>query len=451
MAHSPASRPDPFEPQNPDHPFPSHTDPAEDVLSGRSLSHYLNALSASGGGSLSAEVALDLVLNEIAERACHTTKASGAAIALARDGEMVCRATTGENAPDIGARLSTSHGLSGACVRTGEWQLCNDTENDSRVDAEVCRRLGVRSILVLPVQRTQELIGVVEIFSTQPKAFSDRDIQILQTFVREVSENVGLVAELQVQKPEPRLVADFPDLQNFESAIDATEIGSSESKPPQRDFSTSALLVCVILLALILGWMLGHAEWQRPILKSVAPAIQPAQGQSSEVSISDSTTVAATVPRSENSPARRSGSSAAEDVPVDDGLVVSRNGKVIFRSPSPPTNDLAAETIPPAPEKRTIRTPRLRLSPEIAKEYLATKVEPEYPEEARSHRIQGSVVLDAWVDKDGAVRNVIPISGNPQLLTAATRAVTQWRFHPFFHEGQPEEFTTRITVAFRAP
>jgi len=449
MAHSPASRPDPFEPRKPD--LASEIDPAVGAPSNRSLGEYLSALSASGGGSLSAEVALDLVLNEIAERACQAAEASGAAIALARDGEMVCRATTGENAPDIGARLSTSHGLSGVCLRTGEWQRCNDTENDSRVDAEVCRRLGVRSILVVPVRLNEDLIGVVEIFSARPDAFRDRDIQILQTFSREISENVDSAAKLQASKPEPRLVTDSPGLQNSEPLIAVTGTDSAASRLPQSDWLTTALLVCVILLALILGWMVGRAEWRRSTLKSVVPASQPGHGQS-DVPVPDSSSMAATVPQPiENSEGPRSNASAAaEDATVDDGLVVSRNGKVIFRSSPPGANDLTAGSIQPAPEG-TIQTPRLRISPEIAQEYLATKVEPEYPEQARKRRLQGAVVLDAWVGKDGAIRKLAAISGSPELRTAATRAVAQWRFHPFFHEGQPEEFMTRITVVFRLP
>src|SRR5277367_3447080 len=53
----------------------------------------------------SAELALDIVLNEIAEQACLATGATGAAIFLARGGEMVCRASSGTTAPELGARL----------------------------------------------------------------------------------------------------------------------------------------------------------------------------------------------------------------------------------------------------------------------------------------------------------------------------------------------------------
>jgi TonB family protein len=78
-------------------------------------------------------------------------------------------------------------------------------------------------------------------------------------------------------------------------------------------------------------------------------------------------------------------------------------------------------------------------------------VEPEYPEEARKRHIQGSVALDALVGKDGAVRKVTVVSGNPQLVRAASQAVQQWRFQPFYYGNQPQEFTTRVTLVFRLP
>src|SRR5579862_4375383 len=154
MAHHPISRPDPFDP-----PLPSAAQVSLDGLDsselsdGLSLAELATALSAHGGGVLSADLALDLVLNEIVEHARLATGATAAAIALARGDEIVCRATTGANAPDLGVKLDVDAGLSGACVQTKQWQRCDDTETDSRVDAEVCRDLGVRSILVYPVVR----------------------------------------------------------------------------------------------------------------------------------------------------------------------------------------------------------------------------------------------------------------------------------------------------------
>ena len=106
-----------------------------------------------GGGSLTpemtSELALEVVLNEIVEQACQATNATGAAIALVRGDEMVCRASSGATAPDLGARLDTSSGLTGECCRTRQTQRCADALADARVDIEASARLGVRSVLSL--------------------------------------------------------------------------------------------------------------------------------------------------------------------------------------------------------------------------------------------------------------------------------------------------------------
>jgi len=99
------------------------------------LAQVAQALAAHGGGPLSVGLALDLVLNEVVEQARDATGASGAAAALFRDGELTCRATAGENSPDLGVRVDATAGLAGACFTTGEIQQCQDTETDSRVNA----------------------------------------------------------------------------------------------------------------------------------------------------------------------------------------------------------------------------------------------------------------------------------------------------------------------------
>jgi len=109
------------------------------------------------------------------------TLASGAAIAL-REGElMLCRARAGEAAPALGAHLDTQSGLSGECVRTANILVCRDTESDPRVNLDVCRYLGIRSIAVLPICLGREVVGVFEAFSSHPGAFSANEVAALES------------------------------------------------------------------------------------------------------------------------------------------------------------------------------------------------------------------------------------------------------------------------------
>jgi GAF domain-containing protein len=143
------------------------------------------AFPAEDHGQSLAEMAqrdLDAALQLLADRAQYITGASGAAIALRHEGErdMLCRASAGTNAPELGALLSAEFGLSGESVRTRQPLRCDDAEQDGRVNRESCRDLGIASVAVVPVVSDDEVLGVFELFSGQANAFGERDLVALQ-------------------------------------------------------------------------------------------------------------------------------------------------------------------------------------------------------------------------------------------------------------------------------
>src|SRR2546429_1884219 len=123
---------------------------------------------------------LDAALQFVAERALTFMHATGAAIALSPGDAMVCVASAGPDAPSPGARLQVDSGFSGECVRKGKLLRCDDTETDSRVDREICRVLGIRSIIAIPIRRVDTVIGLLEVFSSNAGAFSENDNTILR-------------------------------------------------------------------------------------------------------------------------------------------------------------------------------------------------------------------------------------------------------------------------------
>ncbi|HTW30858.1 MAG TPA: GAF domain-containing protein [Candidatus Sulfotelmatobacter sp.] len=152
---------------------------------------------AEDGGHSLAEMAqrdLDAALQLLADRAQYITGASGAAIALRRTGlnDMLCRASAGTNAPELGALLSAEFGLSGESVRTRRLLRCDDAEHDQRVNREVCRELGIASVVVMPVVHDDEVLGVFELFSGEANAFSDRDLSAVQRLTEMVETAVKL-------------------------------------------------------------------------------------------------------------------------------------------------------------------------------------------------------------------------------------------------------------------
>jgi protein TonB len=92
-------------------------------------------------------------------------------------------------------------------------------------------------------------------------------------------------------------------------------------------------------------------------------------------------------------------------------------------------------------------TGRVRVSAGAA-QILSRPVEPNYPLLAKQMKVQGAVVLEALIGRDGNIQDLHILSGPPILSSAAREAVKQWRFKPFFESGQPVETEARITVNF---
>ena len=184
------------------------------------------------GGHSMAEMAqhdLDATLQLLADRAQYITGAGGAAIALRRDErkEMLCRASSGAKAPQLGALLSTESGLSGESVRTRMPLRCDNAEHDPRVNRESCRELGIASVMIVPImgedRRGQgQVLGVFELFSGQADAFAERDLSALQRLGEMVETAVKLARAAEGAPPE--MVA--PDM-----AIDAADLIVPDQAP----------------------------------------------------------------------------------------------------------------------------------------------------------------------------------------------------------------------------
>jgi putative methionine-R-sulfoxide reductase with GAF domain len=147
-----------------------------------------------GGKSLSemAQRDLDATLQLLAERAQYITGASGVAIALREGKHMVCCASAGPSAPEMGTHMQIDSGLSAESVRSRKTLHCEDAENDARVNRESCRALGIASVVVMPLVRDEEVFGVFELLAGRPHAFEERDFTALQR----LSEMIQTAVEL---------------------------------------------------------------------------------------------------------------------------------------------------------------------------------------------------------------------------------------------------------------
>ncbi len=450
----------------------------------------------SGGGlspELSTDLALEIVLNEVVEQACLTTGATGAAIALERDGAMICRASSGATAPALGSRLDSATGLSGECIRTRRTQRSDDVLSDSRVELGTSQQLGVRSVIVMPLQRRAELVGLFELFSSLPAAFAERDEITLEVLALRILSNLERAAAPLTPQAEPlalqeiqEMVPALPESTLPDSIPESVpeivpEIAEASSSPHAFDAVTWALRVAVLVCAVMLGLLLGRhfgarkarLEVRRHPAAIPVAAGNPTVGGSTPAGISPPTE--ASTARNEEGVAAAQPSSPAKinarpAPPPPGSLLVFENGKEIFRMP-PVRNESAqkdatqtrAESpsngLGTAMQRASSQEPEKSAEPETVAELssraeegsLIRRVEPQYPEEARQQKIQGPVVLDAHIGPDGAVQDVQVISGPPELAQASIHAVKQWRFQPRRVSGHAVAMQTRITLNFKLP
>jgi GAF domain-containing protein len=268
----------------------------------------------------------DLVaaLQLIVSRAQTLVRASGAAIALSAENRavMVCRASSGEDAPPVGAELQIGSGFSGECVRAGKPLRCDDADTDARVDRASCRALGIRSILAAPVRVGDRVIGLIESFSPQPNAFSEHDAVVLQRLADAVLVAVNRAAraeDLEVQAPPAAVIPTqgsvlfTPEATAKGNTIDeniAENLELDTERPAGIHLPQHNLIVLICLAGLIAGVLAGVlgfilAPWIQltvaPWVRAKMQAHQPGQLQ----------TVLASAPTS--SPAAVSARSAANN------------------------------------------------------------------------------------------------------------------------------------------
>jgi TonB family protein len=463
--------------------------------------------SSDEGGQLPAELSLDLalevVLHEIVEQACAATGADGAAVILQRDGEWVCRASTGANAPALGARLSGESGLIAACIQTRQTQRCEDAMADARVDAQICRNLGIRSVIALPVIQNEALLGVFAAFSPRAGLFKEAVENALRVFSEYVLSSVAQAAQPvripqqavtaapiahETSRPESSPAQDRKTEIEDEKISDASvgpsaAVGLAEPLAPGLGTGVNLLevpeekraetplqgagawrhraikVITWIMAAAVLGFavLLTTIAGERLMGKASATHRHTANVPShAAIPGNTATEISAAQPAADaagdqTAPARNQSTLTDQGV-LQGGLVVYDNGKEIFRENDGPTatarnHRVEAETAASGIEPAAM----YELASATAEGRLLRRVEPAYPEAARSQGIQGKVVLQVLAGHGGAVEKVGLIQGDPVLAEAAIAAVKQWRFQPLVVSRRPVDMETTVTLNFKLP
>ena len=103
---------------------------------------------------------------------------------------------------------------------------------------------------------------------------------------------------------------------------------------------------------------------------------------------------------------------------------------------------------PPPPPTPVVKAEPLRQGGVVQAANLIYQVKPEYPPLARAARIQGVVVMEAVISREGSIETLRVVSGHPLLNQAALDAVKQWKYRPTLLNGEPVEVITTVTVMF---
>jgi TonB family protein len=441
---------------------------------------------------------LDQVLQRIADQTRLLTGAAACAIARLRaaDGAAICCGSSGENAPPLGARLQRDSGISGECLRTGRVLRCDDTEVDKRVDAEVCRRLNIRSLAIAPVKEHPETVGILEVFSERPRAFTDGHLDTLQ----DMAELVVAAFE-RFDETRPRVVPKAKKGPAPEAAIGLSAVEPVgalpqpiEQFPPvpyvppypqespwqrvlremvRRRLVLGAGAAALFLVLLIWHWWPSPA--QRPAATELATQAPPAAVNTTPSGATEELDLNLGPPAEKKRPERSEARRVVQDAAAKEKTGVQEENEVtVTKIPAPAATSARPEkeevASPPvelaqndAGQKELIggmlasaaSIPRLtdpvRVSQGVSQGMLKQRVVPPYPPQARQARIQGEVVLQAVITENGSIGELKVVKGHPLLIRPAYDAVKQWKYRPYLLNGKPVAIQTMITVNFRLP
>ena len=446
--------------------------------------------------NLESAAALGLVVRRMAE----LTRSTGAAIALREGQDVFCRASFG-NAPDVGVKLSSSS-LSGECLRSGAIVMLEDSENDSRVNPDVCRQLNFRSLLVLPVNSGTETIGIAEVLSPEPRNFEGGDVLVV-SFLTDLIASIAAPKEIatpeyerfsalpvleplptEARRPMSEAVVPSRNLQPVHAApalaraVSRTQVAPANEKHlhpekdifvriPARGLRISVIGALLALVLLLLGYYYRHsratakpgtAPQSAPsTTNSVTPPSQPTSFTTSVATSSNPVkdSKASRTSRPAPAPVASVSKPAVTELAVIQGRTVTLTSAPEVGAPEP----LAISALGPANGPSFLPasivsarpvTPELppAQSQGVVPGKLIKRVLPQYPDMARRAGVSGDVVMTAVIQTNGALRQLKVVSGSPLLREAALDAARQWRYSPYMLGGKPVEAETHITVSF---
>jgi TonB family protein len=304
---------------------------------------------------VAADVALDWVLQEIVQQARLATTATGAFIGIVRAHSIICQATSGSNAAEFVTYLNRERRMLDSCLNGNAPQRCRDSETFEQLDANTCRYLGARSVVIVPIVDDEgEKLGVFGVFSPQVDAFSTANIVAMQTLSRRIGDAMAQIDRCTSASNGSASARRQPDTGKsliHDRIHDRLLRAARRPLPPIRG---PVAWVLGILAVLLPGcWILSRngnlSQWTiHTSAKAPTVVTSPVPSVSSAPPLSDHISSGSADANSGQSPAVRavakeSAAMAAGGKLVKDAPVASKAGKKISARSTPRVPDLEIE------------------------------------------------------------------------------------------------------------
>ena len=349
--------------------------------------------------------------------------------------------------------------------------------------------------MAVALKRAAEAVGKSDFPGTSPAEAAPHSSPAIAPVVSAISASGSAAAAAPAKELSP-------DEDEISPAPLETSVPSVERRRSAGSNKT-ALIAAVILLAAAggyFGWTKFHPSLDsipflkqtvspqaKPSVPSVPPASVAQPATAIDITSKPTADVVASAPEKISAPAETVASTAKKSTPISvpaspeptseavktapaasDAIVVTNEApKTEEPKPAPQeTPDAVAPSLNVASDSGDkaidglVDTPAavphvapqtLRVSQGVSQGLLVKKVAPVYPPQAVQMRLQGAVQMLANISKDGNITNVKVTNGDPILARAATDAVKQWKYKPYYLDGQPMEIQTQITVNFSLP
>jgi EAL domain-containing protein (putative c-di-GMP-specific phosphodiesterase class I) len=135
------------------------------------------------------------VVDVVTRRAQELTRSNGAVVEMCDGNDMLYWSASGIAEQHLGLRLPSNGSLSGLCMRSGKVLQCDDSEQDPRVNLDACRKVGLRSMLVVPLSYGDRGIGVLKVMSPYPCSYTPQDVRTLEMLATLVGATLALAMD----------------------------------------------------------------------------------------------------------------------------------------------------------------------------------------------------------------------------------------------------------------